>query len=164
MTSVNDKFNRQWMLNINFAAIRAVKTETGCDLGELIKAGADGKLDTAVLDQIRRHTPSLMDVLWALCKEQATSPPAGHVALSRPQFESAIFDAGVWAAFEAAFWKELVYFFRVVNRLPIAVLIEASRKLAIEANTMADGSGSSLTNSPPSPESPSLTGSPSANS
>lgn len=160
MIIVTDKFNRQWVLNIDFAAIRVVKAETGFDLGELIKAGADGKLDTAILDQIRRHTPTLMDVLWALCKEQAASPPAGHMVLSRPQFESAIFDAAVWSSFEAAFWEELVHFFKVVNRLPIAVLIEASRKLAIEANTMADGSGSSLTNSPPSPESASLTGSP----
>ncbi len=161
MRSVTDKLNRIWHLHIDFAAIRAVKAVTGLDLGELVKAGADNKLTTEVLDAIRRHAPTLMDIIWALCKKQAENPVAPSVAVDRENFEQAIFDEAIFSAFTAAFWEELIHFFRVVGMQPTAALIKAARTLTEKANeATADLSGPLLTSSPQSAESTASTPTP----
>jgi hypothetical protein len=63
MPNFIDTKGRKWTVEINVAAIKRVRTLTGCDLLEAM----EGKL----IDRLMRDPVLLVDVLFALCKPQA---------------------------------------------------------------------------------------------
>lgn len=64
MASFKDKENRAWAVEINVAAIRSVKKETGVDLFRLTDAGLKG------LGELLADPVAFVDVLYVLCRDQ----------------------------------------------------------------------------------------------
>ena len=71
MRSYKDTEGRVWTIAVNVSAVRRVRALCGIDLASAVETSPDGKLSANTLSRLATDPVLLVDVLYALSKEEA---------------------------------------------------------------------------------------------
>ncbi len=71
MKTFKDNEGRTWTVAVNVAAVKRVRALCGVDLASAVETSPDGKLSASVLSQLATDPVLLVDVLYALSKDEA---------------------------------------------------------------------------------------------
>lgn len=164
MKSFSDNTGRNWTLAVNVGTIKRVRALCGVDLANIItmEAGQNPKVD--LLDRLANDPVLLVDVLYAVCKEEADKNNVSDVDFGRAMAGDAIELA------TAALLDEIIDFFPETKRRVFRKILDATRRFesktkqalaALLTDPALDGKIDealekltiSSTNSPESPES-----------
>lgn len=122
MKSFNDNMSRTWVLTVNVGTIKRVRALCGIDLANIISIenGKAPKVD--LLEQLANDPVLLVDVLYAVCKEQADSKNVSDEDFGRAMAGDAIEHA------TAALLDEIIDFFPEAKRQVFSKILSATRR------------------------------------
>lgn len=122
MKSFADNAGRTWMLQVNVGTIRRVRALCDLDLANIIQLepGKTPKVD--LLEQLAGDPVLLVDVLYAVCKEEAD-----HKKISDEEFGRAMAGDAIEHA-TAALLDEIIDFFPEAKRQVFSKILSATRR------------------------------------
>jgi len=127
MKSFHDKSGTAWIIEINVRQIRTVRALLNVDLANLITFNEKGQPETDLLDKISNDPCLLVDIIFALCKDQAESKN-----IDSEKFAENI-DGDTIEAATVALLEEMTDFFPEAKRRVLRVILDYAQKQARQA-------------------------------
>ena len=124
MTTVNDKKNKTWSLELTVGSARRVKNETGVNLLNMISLESDGKASTAELEKLIEDPFALVKVLFTLCEKQAEES-----GVSGEDYAE-LFDGDVITAATNALIEEIINFSPAAKRKALTKFYQTAQRIA----------------------------------
>ena len=121
MKSFTDNLGRAWTLVVNVATIKRVRALCGVDLNSIIEV-EEGKPSAKLLERLSTDPVLLVDVLYAVCKNECDSKN-----VSDEDFGSAMAGDAIEHA-SAALLDEIIDFFPEAKRQAFRKILSASRR------------------------------------
>ncbi|MGN1121727.1 MAG: hypothetical protein ACI4RV_05115 [Eubacteriales bacterium] len=122
MKSFTDNNGRTWLLHVTVGAIKRVRALCGVDLANIITISDGGKPKMALLEQLASDPVLLVDVLYAVCKEEADAKNISDAEFGRGMAGDAIEFA------TSALLDEIIDFFPEAKRRVFQKILNASRR------------------------------------
>ncbi len=126
MRSFKDTEGRVWTVSVNVAAVKRVRALCGVDLASAIEATPDGGISAGTLSRLAADPVLLVDVLYALAKDEAEKRGVGDEEFGRAMAGDAL-DAAAKALIE-----EIVDFFPNPKRALLKKVAEAAERFGAE--------------------------------
>ena len=124
MKSFKDKVGKTWIIEVNVRQVRKVRALLNIDLANMIQFEAEnGKTNTDLLDKLSSDPCLLVDVIYALCKDQADT-----LNITDEQFGENMNGDTVEAA-TVALLEEMVDFFPEAKRRVLRVILNQAEAL-----------------------------------
>lgn len=122
MKSFTDNTGRTWVLTVNVGTIKRVRALCGIDLANIISIenGKAPKVD--LLEQLANDPVLLVDVLYAICKEEADNNGVSDLDFGRAMAGDAIEFA------TTALLDEIIDFFPETKRRVFRKILDATRR------------------------------------
>lgn len=128
MKSFTDNAGRTWTLVVNVGAIKRVRSLCGVNILDIIKLDDDNKPDAGLLEQLSGDPVLLVDVLYAVCKEEADK-----MSVSDEDFGRAMSGDSIDSATRALL-QEIVDFFPEAKRRVFQKVLAATWRFEEAAN------------------------------
>lgn len=150
MQTFKDKSGHEWTLTITVDAIKRVQSLVGVNMARILQPREGG--DTPLVTELQTDILLFCGVIYALVKPQSQ--------LSEDAF-AALMDGDALAAAHAAFWEELISFFRSLPNGQAAmtaiqqhnaILRKSSDAVATQLQTLGNSAGNSLASSASTPD------------
>ena len=127
MKSFTDNTGRTWIIAINVGTIKRVRAICGVDLANIItiEAGKTPKVD--LLERLAADPVLLVDVLYAVCKEEADTRKVTDEDFGRSMAGDAIELATV------ALLDEIIDFFPEAKRRVFRKILDGARRFEIKS-------------------------------
>lgn len=133
MKSFSDNTGRTWIVNVNVGTIKRVRALCGVDIANIVSVEADGKPKIELLERLASDPVLLVDVLYAVCKEEADSKNISDEDFGRAMAGDAIELA------TAALLDEIIDFFPETKRRVFTKILAATRRFQEKTKeTMAE--------------------------
>ncbi len=122
MKSFSDNIGRSWIINVNVGTIKRVRALCNVDLANIISIenGAVPKVD--LLEKLASDPVLLVDVLYAICKEEADKLNISDEDFGRSMAGDSIEHA------TTALLDEVIDFFPVAKRQVFQKILNATRR------------------------------------
>ena len=132
MKSFCDNAGRTWLININVGTIKQVRALCDVDLANIIsmEVGKPPKVD--LLEKLAADPVLLVDVLYAVCKEEADQKNISDIDFGKAMAGDAIEKA------TAALLDEVVDFFPEAKRRILQKILSASRRFELKSKQLLD--------------------------
>lgn len=127
MKSFNDNTGRTWIVNVNVGTIKRVRALCGVDIANIVSVEADGKPKIELLERLATDPVLLVDVLYAICKEEADSKNISDEDFGRAMAGDAIELA------TAALLDEIIDFFPETKRKVFRKILSATRRFEMKS-------------------------------
>ena len=127
MHSFQDKNGRSWSLTVNVGTMKRVRSLCGIDLFNIIELDKNQNPKTDVLEKLTTDPILLVDVIYAVCKEEADK-----IGISDEDFGRSMCGDTIEAATNALL-DEIVDFFPAAKRQVYLKVLTASRRFKIAA-------------------------------
>lgn len=128
MKCFHDSAGRSWTLSVNVGTIKRVRALCNINLLDVIKLNEKQEVDMALLEQLSSDPVLLVDVLYAVCKEDADKQNISDEDFGRAMAGDAITEA------TNALIQDLVDFFPETKRRILNKVLTASRRFEMEMN------------------------------
>ena len=122
MKTFQDNAGRQWTVTLNVAALKRVRAMTSIDLFNVVTLDENKKPDISLLERLSEDPILLVDVLYAVCKQEAETQQ-----VSDEQFGAAMAGDAIEHATNALL-EELVDFFPDPKRKVLRKILAANRR------------------------------------
>jgi len=122
MKSFTDNAGRLWTLAVNVAAIKRVRAICDVDLNSIVELDAKNNPTAKLLERLSTDPVLLVDVLYAVCKEEADSRNVSDEEFGRSMAGDAIEFA------TAALLDEIIDFFPEAKRKVFRRILDATRR------------------------------------
>jgi len=122
MKSFTDNTGRAWLVNVNVGTIKRVRALCGVDLANIISIESGRKPKIELLERLASDPVLLVDVLYAVCKEEADSRNVSDEEFGRSMAGDAIEFA------TAALLDEIIDFFPEAKRKVFRRILDATRR------------------------------------
>lgn len=129
MKCFTDTAGRVWTLAVNVATLKRVRALCGIDLANIITLDGGSRPDASLLERLASDPVLLVDVLYALCKEEA-----GRRNVTDTDFGASMAGDAIEQA-AAALLDEIVDFFPSAKRRVMKRIMEATRRFGEKAET-----------------------------
>ena len=124
MKSFKDKDGKSWIIEVNVRQVRKIRALLNIDLANMIQFdAANGKPNTELLDRLSNDPCLLVDVIYALCKDQADT-----LNITDEQFGENMNGDTVEAA-TVALLEEMIDFFPEAKRRVLRVILNQAEAL-----------------------------------
>ena len=138
MKTFTDNTGRVWTLAVNVAAIKRVRALCGVNLSSIVELDKDNNPDTKLIEQLSTDPVLLVDVLYAVCKNECDQK-----GISDEEFGMAMSGDAIEHA-TTALLDEIIDFFPEAKRLAFKKILSATRRFEEIARKrleaiMADG-------------------------
>ncbi len=127
MKSFTDNNGRTWILHITVGAIKRVRALCGVDIANIITVSGGGKPKMELLERLASDPVLLVDVLYAVCKEEADAKNISDEEFGRGMAGDAIEYA------TAALLDEIVDFFPEAKRRVFQKILAATRRFEVKS-------------------------------
>lgn len=129
MKSFTDNTGRSWVIQVTVGTIKRVRALCNVDLANIIslEPGMTPKID--LLEQLASDPVLLVDVLYAICKEEADNRNVSDEDFGRAMVGDAIELA------TAALLDEVIDFFPETKRRIFRKILDATRRFEIKTKT-----------------------------
>jgi len=127
MKSFTDNTGRTWIVNVNVGTIKRVRALCDVDIANIISIESGQKPKIALLEQLANDPVLLVDVLYAVCKEEADTKNISDEDFGRSMAGDAIEHA------TSALLDEIIDFFPETKRKVFRRILDATRRF--EAKT-----------------------------
>ena len=137
MRSFTDNAGRVWTIAVNVAAVKRVRALCGIDLASAIETSPDGGISASTLSRLATDPVLLVDVLYALAKDEAAGQGVSDEDFGRAMAGDAL-DMAVTALID-----EIVDFFPNPKRAFLRRIADVAARFGAEAQkaleqTLAD--------------------------
>ena len=122
MKSFTDNAGRTWMVTVNVAAIKRVRALCGVDLNAIVEMDEKNNPSTKLLERLSTDPVLLVDVLYAVCKNEADAQ-----GITDEEFGMAMAGDAIDHA-TAALLDEVVNFFPEAKRQAFQKILSATRR------------------------------------
>lgn len=122
MKTFKDNQNREWIVTLNVAMMKDIRSQLGLDLINVITLDSKGDIKVDLIDKIVNDPCLLVDILWVICSHQAKEEEITDIDFGSSMAGEAIEKA------TSAFLDELVDFFPGAKRLFLKKAVDLSRK------------------------------------
>ena len=122
MKSFTDNAGRTWMVTVNVAAIKRVRALCGVDLNAIVEMDEKNNPSTKLLERLSTDPVLLVDVLYAVCKNEADTQ-----GITDEEFGMAMAGDAIDHA-TAALLDEVVNFFPEAKRQAFQKILSATRR------------------------------------
>ncbi|MDD4818281.1 MAG: hypothetical protein PHI85_09960 [Victivallaceae bacterium] len=122
MRSFTDNNGRTWILHVTVGAIKRVRALCGVDLAGIITVTDGGKPQMELLERLASDPVLLVDVLYAVCREEADAKNISDEEFGRGMAGDAIEFA------TSALLDEIIDFFPEAKRRVFQKILSASRR------------------------------------
>lgn len=122
MKTFTDNTGRVWTLAVNVAAIKRVRALCGVNLSSIVELDKDNNPDTKLIEQLSTDPVLLVDVLYAVCKNECDQK-----GISDEEFGMAMSGDAIEHA-TTALLDEIIDFFPEAKRLAFKKILSATRR------------------------------------
>ena len=122
MKSFTDNAGRTWMVTVNVAAIKRVRALCGVDLNAIVEMDEKNNPSTRLLERLSTDPVLLVDVLYAVCKNEADAQ-----GITDEEFGMAMAGDAIELA-TTALLDEVIDFFPEAKRRVFRKILDASRR------------------------------------
>ena len=122
MKTFTDNTGRVWTLAVNVAAIKRVRALCGVNLSSIVELDKDNNPDTKLIEQLSTDPVLLVDVLYAVCKNECDQK-----GISDEDFGMAMSGDAIEHA-TTALLDEIIDFFPEAKRLAFKKILSATRR------------------------------------
>ena len=129
MKSFTDNTGRVWTVNVNVGTVKRVRALCGVDIANVISIGSDGKPEVTLLERLATDPVLLVDVLYAVCKEDADAKKVSDEDFGRAMAGDAVELAS------AALLDEIIDFFPEAKRRVFGKILNATRRFQERTKT-----------------------------
>lgn len=129
MKSFTDNIGRVWTVNVNVGTVKRVRALCGVDIAGIVTMEADGRPKVELLERLASDPVLLVDVLYAVCKEEADAKNVSDIEFGRSMAGDSIEAATV------ALLDEIIDFFPEAKRRVFAKILAATRRFQEKTKT-----------------------------
>jgi hypothetical protein len=122
MKSFTDNVGRVWTVNVNVGTVKRVRALCNVDIASIVTMETDGKPKIELLERLANDPVLLVDVLYAVCKEEADAKNVSDEEFGRAMAGDSIEKA------TAALLDEIIDFFPEAKRRVFAKILAATRR------------------------------------
>lgn len=127
MRSFKDNEGRVWTVAVNVASVKRVRALCGIDLASAVETSEDGRISASTLSRLATDPVLLVDVLYALTKDEAESRKVSDEDFGKAMAGDAL-DMAVTALID-----EIVDFFPNPKRAFLKKIADAASRFGTEA-------------------------------